>query len=120
MSPDIIKAILARANKLRNTLASGNMTKFQPCPRMASMQWNAELSTLAKYNCQTCKYAHDACHNTNTSPQSGQNIGIVFSDQPLTSSPLSMILGIIEDWWAENKVTTMNDINKYPESPKFV
>ncbi|XP_055853442.1 antigen 5 like allergen Cul n 1-like [Episyrphus balteatus] len=120
MTPEITAAILNRMNLLRNRLASGNMTKFQPCPRMATMSWNAELSKLAELNVKTCKYGHDACHNTLTSPQSGQNIGMLLSDAPLTATPLNMIIQIINAWWAESKDTTMTEINKYPESPKAV
>ncbi|XP_055846801.1 antigen 5 like allergen Cul n 1-like [Episyrphus balteatus] len=120
ISPDFRRAMVKQHNKLRNQLASGDMKPFEPSPRMASMQWNNELADLAELNVKTCKFAHDACHNTKNFSTSGQNIAITWSSDPIESQAESIILSMIDSWWAEKNETSMKEINSYPENFEHV
>ncbi|XP_055842750.1 antigen 5 like allergen Cul n 1-like [Episyrphus balteatus] len=110
------KAIVQHHNQLRNDMAAGKLEGFEQSPRMASMQWDAELAKLAELNVKTCKFAHDACHNTVRFPYSGQNLGELLSNFPHSATTRDMMISLIDSWWSEKKDTTMKEINEYPRN----
>ncbi|XP_055845728.1 antigen 5 like allergen Cul n 1-like [Episyrphus balteatus] len=114
------KAIVDMHNTYRNSIASGNMTGFNPCPRMATMQWNEELAFLAMYNTRTCVYAHDQCHNTKQFPSAGQNIGMNMQSTKHTDSNINLSKSVVTTCWNEYKDASMKDINSYPPNPPKV
>ncbi|XP_055842610.1 antigen 5 like allergen Cul n 1-like [Episyrphus balteatus] len=114
------KAIVKGHNALRNDLASGKITGYDTCPRMATMQWDDELALSAGDNVKRCLFAHDECHNTFKYKSSGQNICELASDQPHTDTQQNMVKSCLQTWWTEKKDASMTDIKKYPEFPKHM
>nr|XP_014100750.1 antigen 5 like allergen Cul n 1 [Bactrocera oleae] len=106
-------AIVNSHNARRNTVAAGN-TALSPACRMATMQWDNELATLAALNVRQCQLRHDACHNTDAFQFSGQNLAwITFLN---TANVTSLSLQSINMWYSEINNTNMAYINSYPNN----
>ena len=106
-------AIVDSHNAKRNTVAAGN-TALSPACRMATMQWDEELATLAALNVKQCQMRHDACHNTDAFEYSGQNLAwITFYNTPNTTR---LSLQSVDMWYNEIKDTRMAYINRYPNN----
>uniref|UniRef100_A0A0A1XQD0 Venom allergen-1 n=1 Tax=Zeugodacus cucurbitae TaxID=28588 RepID=A0A0A1XQD0_ZEUCU len=105
--------IVQEHNKKRNLVASGK-TKLKAACRMATMQWDNELASLAALNVKQCQMKHDACRNTKAFKFSGQNLA--WSSYYGTPNIPDMLRKFINMWYNEIKDTTMAHINKYPSN----
>ncbi|XP_039960561.1 antigen 5 like allergen Cul n 1-like [Bactrocera tryoni] len=106
-------SIIASHNAKRNTVAGGK-TALSPACRMATMQWDDELATLAALNVKQCQMKHDACHNTADFDYSGQNLAwITFYNTPNTTQ---LSLKSVDMWYNEINNTKMEYINAYPRN----
>ncbi|XP_067635239.1 venom allergen-1-like [Eurosta solidaginis] len=104
--------ILQMHNNKRNQVAGGQ-TKLQPACRMATMQWDDELARIAAFNVKQCQMRHDACRNTNTFRQSGQNL-VMITFQTGTLKVPEMLRKAINLWYNEISNVQMSQINSYP------
>lgn len=104
-------------NSYRNQLASGLLTRFKPAKRMATMQWDAELATLAALNVKQCKMNHDACHNTKKFRASGQNLAMYGTTGDIASMAVATLIRTsVNSWWNEKKDATQAIMAKYPSN----
>ncbi|KAL5278098.1 Ag5r family protein [Megaselia abdita] len=116
LSLEKLKGQIVKAhNEKRNEVAGGRIPNHSPAVRMATIQWDDELSYLAGLNVKTCKYGHDQCRNTNTYKLSGQNLAknwwYGFNQN------ISVLIGEqIQAWFDEYKVSDMSKINKVASS----
>ncbi|XP_073835065.1 antigen 5 like allergen Cul n 1-like [Musca autumnalis] len=103
-------------NEKRNFIAGGGDAKHQPACRMATMQWDPELASLAELNVRQCKMQHDKCRNTNKFLYSGQNlITIGYYGNP---NDTVMFQKALDVWYEEVKYSNMTFIRKYPANYK--
>ncbi|CAG9802164.1 unnamed protein product [Chironomus riparius] len=107
------KIILEEHNKLRNKIANGEESGFEPAKKMVTMKWNDELAYLANLNALGCDFEHDKCRNTDDFAYAGQNLAVRSStgDFPETKKALR---DAIRDWYSEYEISTQSDIDKYP------
>uniref|UniRef100_W8B4H9 Venom allergen-1 n=1 Tax=Ceratitis capitata TaxID=7213 RepID=W8B4H9_CERCA len=105
---------IVNAHNAKRDLVAGGKTALKAACRMATMQWDEELATLAALNVKQCEMKHDACHNTDAFKYSGQNLAwISFYNSP-NASKLSQ--QSVDMWYNEIKDTKMAYINKYPNN----
>lgn len=57
-----------------------------------------------------CQMKHDRCHSTKQFPYAGQNLGASSSYE---TDVTTIVTKVIESWFDEHNITTMNDINKF-------
>ncbi|XP_067635244.1 venom allergen-1-like [Eurosta solidaginis] len=98
-------------NKYRNSVAGGE-TKLNAACRMATMQWDEELATLAALNVKQCQMNHDACHNTESFLYSGQNLAWFGFTGTGDNSKLAE--QSVDLWYGEIKDTAVSHVAKYP------
>lgn len=55
-----------------------------------------------------CQMKHDRCHSTKQFPYAGQNLGSSYETNDTT-----IVTKVINSWFGEHNITTMNDINKF-------
>ncbi|XP_011200656.2 antigen 5 like allergen Cul n 1-like [Bactrocera dorsalis] len=108
-------SIVDAHNAKRNTVAGGK-TALKPACRMATMQWDDELATLAALNVKQCKAKHDACHNTADFEYSGQNLARRSFNKSPNITQLS--LQSVDMWYNKIKDIKMKYINKFPSKDK--
>lgn len=53
-------------NRLRNTVANGNLHVLPPAARMPTVAWSSDLAYTATLNTKNCKFIAD-CHNSRKS-----------------------------------------------------
>lgn len=106
-------AIVNAHNEKRNLIAGGGAAHLQPACRMATMQWDNELASVAAFNVLQCKMTHDKCRNTDTFLYSGQNLALrSYSGTPNYSSLFEKGLSM---WYDEVSDTKMDYINSFPQ-----
>ncbi|KAL7729036.1 hypothetical protein ACLKA6_019869 [Drosophila palustris] len=104
-------------NVRRNRLALGNLPGFSAARRMATVRWNPELASLAQLNVKRCVQQRDACHNTNTFSNSGQNVALITYSGDWTTKPnQELVTQAIHSWWLEYENANMAVINSYPNN----
>ncbi|XP_019893280.2 antigen 5 like allergen Cul n 1 [Musca domestica] len=103
-------------NKRRNYIAGGNVAKFRPACRMATMRWDPELAKMASYNVRQCKMTHDKCRNTARYNYSGQNLAMISYTETLDMKGL--IKTSIDGWYEEYKKTKWKQLRSYPTNYK--
>lgn len=103
--------ILQAHNEKRNFIAGGGHAYLKPACRMATMQWDEELASMAALNVRQCRMKHDKCRNTDTFRYVGQNLGW----QPFSGNPdyNNLFQHIMSKWYAEGSYTRMDDIDYY-------
>ncbi|XP_005186253.2 antigen 5 like allergen Cul n 1-like [Musca domestica] len=104
--------IVTEHNSKRNYIATGNIAKFKPACRMATMRWDPELAKIASYNVRQCKMAHDKCRNTAKYKFSGQNLA--WRSYTGTPNIQQLINVAINAWYVEYKYTTWQQLQSYP------
>ncbi|KAH8359090.1 hypothetical protein KR093_004242, partial [Drosophila rubida] len=113
----IIQHIVTAHNVRRNRLALGDLPGYSPARRMATVRWNAELASLAALNVRQCVLLRDACHNTNTFSNSGQNVALISYSGDWTTKPnKDLLTQAIHSWWLQYENANMAVINSYPNS----
>lgn len=112
-----MKSMITKAhNQKRNLIASGKVNKHPGACRMATMQWDNELATVASYNVRQCKMEHDKCRNTLKFKYSGQNL--YWGSFTGTLNKAKMAQKAINSWYAEVKDSKMAYILSYPSNYK--
>uniref|UniRef100_T1E2W5 Venom allergen-1 n=1 Tax=Psorophora albipes TaxID=869069 RepID=T1E2W5_9DIPT len=111
--------ILDEHNKLRNTVAMGQQnytaTEFyKQAARMATLQWDSELASIAAANARRCVYGHDACRNTATMKFVGQNIAIQ-QYYGMTKTDSQLITEFVQAWFSEYQYANPGFIDSYPQ-----
>lgn len=105
--------ILNGHNTKRNLIAGGTVANHKAACRMATMQWDDELASVAAFNVRQCAMAHDKCRNTDAFKYSGQNLGWrSFSGTPNYGSILQKLIDL---WYNEVEYSNMNYIDSFPE-----
>ncbi|XP_073831641.1 antigen 5 like allergen Cul n 1-like [Musca autumnalis] len=105
--------IVAAFNEKRNFVAGGGDPQHYPACRMATMEWDDELAMLAELNVKQCRMEHDACHNTQNFPVSGQNIAwMTFHG---TANIQSLVDDSIQMWYDEIEDSSMKYIRSYQQ-----
>lgn len=108
--------IVRRHNEKRNFIAGGGDVKHKAACRMATMQWDAELASLAALNVRQCAMIHDKCRNTVAFRFSGQNLArIGYYGTPSTSQMFEKAINL---WYNEVRYSNMSFINSYPAGYK--
>ncbi|XP_017474136.1 PREDICTED: venom allergen 5-like [Rhagoletis zephyria] len=108
------KNLIINAHNTKRNLVAGGNTALKPACRMATMQWDDELASLAALNVKQCQMKHDACHNTNAFKYSGQNLAwISFYGTPNVANLLQKSIDL---WYNEVNDVKMAYINKYPRN----
>ncbi|XP_037818694.1 antigen 5 like allergen Cul n 1-like [Lucilia sericata] len=116
MTESLKKLIVEAHNEKRNIVAGGDVKHLKPACRMATMEWDDELASLAEYNVLQCKMNHDKCHNTEDFKYSGQNLGEMgFRGN---ANDTANIQKSIEMWFEEKKDVKQSIIDKYPKGYK--
>ncbi|XP_067635242.1 venom allergen-1-like isoform X2 [Eurosta solidaginis] len=111
LTNNLKQLILDTHNKYRNKVAGG-ATALKPACRMATLQWDNELASLAALNVKQCKMAHDECHNTDAYKYSGQNLAWITY---YNTADIKYLTGKSVDlWYNEIKDTKMSHIKSYP------
>lgn len=108
-----MKAVIVNAhNEKRNYVAGGGEGHLQPACRMATMQWDDELASVATFNVLQCKMQHDKCRNTNTFLYAGQNLAW----RSYTGTPDYEYLfhKAMDMWYDEVKDTKQDHIDSFP------
>lgn len=103
-------------NKRRNYIAGGNIAKFRPACRMATIRWDPELAKMASYNVRQCKMVHDKCRNTARYNYSGQNLAMISYTETLHVKGL--IKTSIDGWYEEYRKTKWKQLRSYPTNYK--
>uniref|UniRef100_A0A1I8MZI0 Venom allergen-1 n=1 Tax=Musca domestica TaxID=7370 RepID=A0A1I8MZI0_MUSDO len=103
-------------NNKRNFVAGGNIGKFKPACRMATMKWDPELAKIASYNVLQCEMSHDKCRNTAKFKFAGQNLAW----RSFTGTPnvQQLLIASINAWYAEQKYTKWSQLQSYPPNYK--
>ncbi|XP_011179043.1 antigen 5 like allergen Cul n 1 [Zeugodacus cucurbitae] len=104
-------ALIQMHNEKRNTVAGGD-TKLKPACRMATMDWDDELASLAMLHAKRCEIDHDPCRNTDTFLHSGQNIA--WMNFYGTPNITIMSKRSIDLWFNEIMDTEQAFVDKYP------
>nr|ABI20191.1 antigen 5 related protein [Phlebotomus duboscqi] len=99
-------------NRLRDRLAHGSVTPFQPAAKMPMLKWNDELAKLAEYNVRTCKFAHDQCRATKICRYAGQNLGQMQSFPEFLNTNIA-IKNITREWFREYKDATQDNTDMF-------
>lgn len=107
-------AIVKDHNLKRNWIAGGGHSRHSRACRMATMQWDKELSYLAALNVRQCTMRHDRCHNTNAFRHSGQNLFWRTYTGRLNTKV--MIQRAMDRWFAEVGNSRMDYIYSYPSN----
>uniref|UniRef100_A0A182FEZ1 Venom allergen-1 n=1 Tax=Anopheles albimanus TaxID=7167 RepID=A0A182FEZ1_ANOAL len=107
--------ILDLHNSRRSQIANGALSPFWPARRMATLQWDAELATLAGHNARSCTLAHDRCRNTQIFRWAGQNLALMQYSGPARTVE-SIIDGFVASWWNEYRDTSTAHIDSYPSN----
>ncbi|XP_065365390.1 antigen 5 like allergen Cul n 1-like [Calliphora vicina] len=101
-------------NEKRNIVAGGGVSHLKPACRMATMQWDDELASVAAYNVKQCKMQHDKCRNTDKFQYSGQNLAVMgFYGEVNNTARITQSIGL---WFEEEKYTKQAFIDKYPKN----
>ncbi|XP_037940538.1 antigen 5 like allergen Cul n 1-like [Teleopsis dalmanni] len=112
ITPELKNLLLDAHNSKRNSVAGGNVENHSPACRMATMQWNDELSSLAALNVKQCVMKHDSCHNTVAFKYSGQNLAYIgFWNEP---NYQTLSTRAVDLWFGEYKDSNMKYIQKFP------
>ncbi|XP_049311695.1 antigen 5 like allergen Cul n 1-like isoform X3 [Bactrocera dorsalis] len=107
------EALVNMHNEKRNTVAGGS-TMLKPACRMATMEWDEELASMAAFNVKRCKIEHDDCRNTDTFRHSGQNIAWMnFYGAPNVTIMSKRAMDL---WYNEIMDTDQAIIDKYPRN----
>lgn len=101
-------------NAKRNLVAGGGVANHDPACRMATMQWDDELASLAALNVKQCAIAHDKCRNTNAFSYSGQNLA--WMGYFGTPNNPSMLTQAVDLWYSEVADSKMEYIKAYPKN----
>ncbi|KNC32017.1 hypothetical protein FF38_10695 [Lucilia cuprina] len=110
------KLIVDRHNEKRNIIAGGGEKHLKAACRMATMEWDDELASLAELNVLQCKMKHDKCHNTDQFRYSGQNLASLgFTKSP---NDTALIEKSIRLWYNEKSDVKQSYIDKYPKGYK--
>lgn len=103
MFPDRINHILHRHNKIRDTVASGQLApKFPEAWAMNLLKWDNELAYLASLNAKTCHFEVDFCFDKYNFEHFGQNIAIWDTSYGPVNYTL-MIDEMIQHWQKDTK-----------------
>lgn len=114
---DTMKAAIVQThNEKRNFIAGGGAASLQPACRMATMQWDDELASVAALNVRQCKMAHDKCRNTDNFKYSGQNLA--WRRYSGTPNYGNMLQKSMDMWYDEVSNTKMDYINNFPSAYK--
>lgn len=116
MTESLKKFIVEAHNDKRNIIAGGEDKSLKPACRMATMEWDDELASLAELNVLQCKMNHDNCHNTADFKYSGQNLGSIGFRGDVNDT--ARIQKSIESWYEEKKDVSQSIIDKYPKGYK--
>ncbi|XP_061397351.1 antigen 5 like allergen Cul n 1-like [Musca vetustissima] len=112
ITPTIQDVIVSGHNEKRNFIAGGGDANHLSACRMATMQWNTELASMAELNVRKCTMQHDKCRNTNTFLYSGQNlITIGYYGKANVTRMFEKAMNV---WYDEVKYSNMDFIQKYP------
>uniref|UniRef100_A0A1Q3FTZ0 Venom allergen-1 n=1 Tax=Culex tarsalis TaxID=7177 RepID=A0A1Q3FTZ0_CULTA len=109
--------IVALHNTFRSRVASGRIAssrngRLPPAARMATMQWDDELASVAAANARRCKFEYDQCRSTDRFPLAGQNIALIGNfGRARTDADLVML--VISDWFAEYEDVEMGQLESY-------
>ncbi|XP_017474137.1 PREDICTED: venom allergen 5-like [Rhagoletis zephyria] len=103
------KRLIVDEHNAKRSLVAGGKTKLEPACRMATMEWDEELASLAALNVKQCQMKHDACHNTKAFRNSGQNLALQMSTH--SSSVETLLKKFVNMWYDEIKDVRMSDIN---------
>ncbi|XP_014101145.2 venom allergen-1 [Bactrocera oleae] len=107
------EALVNMHNVKRNCVAGGE-TKLKPACRMATMEWDDELASVAAFHVKRCDVEHDACRNTDTFLHSGQNIAWMnFYGRPNVTIMSKRAINL---WYNEIMDTEQAFIDKYPRN----
>lgn len=108
--------ILGQHNKLRNKLASGQMSSthgtFPSAKKLPVLKWNDELAKLAELNVKQCEMEHDKCRSTAKFKDAGQNI-YYSSWSEKRKDKKKLIAEGIQAWWDEHKDFDLSEVDKY-------
>ncbi|XP_037818691.1 antigen 5 like allergen Cul n 1-like [Lucilia sericata] len=116
ISETLKKLIVDEHNEKRNIIAGGGEKHLKAACRMATMEWDDELASLAEYNVLQCKMKHDKCHNTDEFKYSGQNLASLgFTKSP---NDTALIEKSIRLWYEEKSDVKQSFIDKYPKGYK--
>ncbi|XP_055606866.1 antigen 5 like allergen Cul n 1-like [Uranotaenia lowii] len=112
--------ILSEHNKLRNKIALGLEKNsagvaYLPAARMTTMQWDAELATLASINAKQCVMKHDSCRNTVVYKYSGQNLAS-YGTTASTVNATAQLISMIGNWYKESANANPQFIDAYPSA----
>ncbi|BFG04974.1 antigen 5 like allergen Cul n 1 [Drosophila madeirensis] len=105
LSAELQEFIVRQVNLYRNRVASGTFRNFAAADRMASIQWDPELATLAELAVRQCSLDTDKCRNTRRFKHVGQIVGhVIFSAYRFSDRQL--IGHKIYNWFKEYKRAT--------------
>ncbi|XP_067635237.1 venom allergen-1-like [Eurosta solidaginis] len=107
------KNIILRIHNRKRNQVAGGQTKLSPACRMATMQWDDELARIAGFNVKQCQMRHDACRNTNTFSQSGQNLAMI-TFQTGNLNIQQFLRKAVNLWYNEIANVQMTHINNFP------
>ncbi|ALC49417.1 CG3640, partial [Drosophila busckii] len=117
MNADLRSQIITMHNTKRNQIALGEMSRYRPAERMATVRWSPDLATLAEYNVKQCKLAEDPCHSTSKFKYSGQNLRLIqYSGLRTSRTNSELISTVINGWWNQHQHANQIVINSYPAS----
>nr|AAV90676.1 putative salivary secreted antigen-5 protein AG5-2 [Aedes albopictus] len=111
--------ILMMHNRLRNFVASGSLSKFEPASNMSLMVWDDELAYLAELNVKQCKMKHDECRSTVKFKDAGQNLAYSWKSGSLNKHNQNIRQSIL-GWFMEHKDAKMDHIRKYGRATKTI
>lgn len=101
-------------NAKRNLIAGGSDANHDPACRMATIQWDDELASIAAYNVKQCAMVHDKCRNTDTFRYSGQNLA--WMGYFGTPNNVAMMTQALDMWYSEVENSKMEYIKSYPSN----
>ncbi|XP_030377498.1 venom allergen 5 [Scaptodrosophila lebanonensis] len=112
--------ILHKINFYRNKVASGNFSGFAAAHRMASVQWDPELATLAELAVKQCPRQPDECRNTRRFKHVGQILGhVIFSTKRY--SDIQLLEHKLGNWFRQYKRANsqLNAVEGGPDITSF-
>ncbi len=106
--------ILNLHNDLRNRVAAGEVLGYNDvllpsASKMAKMQWDPLLTSLAELNTRTCEMKHD-CRSTREFIFAGQNI-FKFTTTAPEINVTDVIQRSVRKWAEERQYTRVSDIH---------